>query len=44
LYAANVASSIKEGIVLARQAIESGAAQNKLTQFVAFTQKAGASA
>jgi anthranilate phosphoribosyltransferase len=44
LYAANVASSIKEGIVLARQAIESGAAKNKLEQFVAFTQKAGASA
>jgi len=44
LYAANVASSIKEGIVLARQAIESGAAKNKLEQFVAFTQKAGAAA
>jgi anthranilate phosphoribosyltransferase len=44
LYAANVSSSIKDGIALARQAIESGAAKNKLEQFVAFTQKAGASA
>jgi anthranilate phosphoribosyltransferase len=44
LYAANVTSSIKEGIALARQAIESGAAKTKLEQFVAFTQKAGASA
>jgi anthranilate phosphoribosyltransferase len=42
LYAANVASNIKDGIVLARQAIESGAAKNKLEQFVAFTQNAGA--
>jgi anthranilate phosphoribosyltransferase len=41
LYAANVATSIKEGIVLARQAIESGAAKQKLEQFIAFTQKAG---
>jgi len=44
LYAANVSSSIKDGIALARQAIESGAAKNKLEQFVVFTQKAGASA
>ena len=42
LYAANVTGSIKDGILLARQAIESGAAKNKLEQFVAFTQKAGA--
>ena len=42
LYAANVASSIEEGIALARNAIESGAAKSKLAQFVAFTQKAGA--
>ena len=44
LYAANVASTIKEGIALARQAIESGAAKQKLEQFVAFTQKAGGAA
>ena len=44
LYAANVATSIKEGIVLARQAIESGAAKQKLEQFIAFTQKAGLAA
>jgi anthranilate phosphoribosyltransferase len=44
LYAANVATSIKEGIALARQAIESGAAKQKLEQFVAFTQKAGGAA
>jgi hypothetical protein len=43
-YAANVATSIKEGIALARQAIESGAAKQKLEQFVAFTQKAGGAA
>jgi anthranilate phosphoribosyltransferase len=39
-----VVGSIKEGIVLARRAIESGAAKSKLEQFVAFTQKAGVSA
>jgi anthranilate phosphoribosyltransferase len=44
LYAANVASTIKEGIALARKAIESGAAKQKLAQFVAFTQKAGGAA
>jgi anthranilate phosphoribosyltransferase len=44
LYAANVASSIKEGIVLAQQVIESGAAKEKLEQFIAFTQKAGLAA
>jgi anthranilate phosphoribosyltransferase len=42
LYAANVAASIKDGIALARQVIESGAAKQKLAQFVAFTQKGGA--
>ncbi|MFN0160074.1 MAG: anthranilate phosphoribosyltransferase, partial [Burkholderiales bacterium] len=39
LYAANVASSIKEGLVLAREAIASGAARAKLDAFVAFTRK-----
>jgi anthranilate phosphoribosyltransferase len=43
LYAANVTTSIKDGIALARETIASGAAKNKLTQFVAFTQKAGTS-
>jgi anthranilate phosphoribosyltransferase len=43
LYAANVTMSIKDGIALARETIASGAAKNKLTQFVAFTQKAGTS-
>ena len=41
LYAANVATSIKDGIALARQVIESGAAKQKLAQFVAFTQTSG---
>jgi anthranilate phosphoribosyltransferase len=41
LYAANVATSIKDGIALAQQVIESGAAKQKLAQFVAFTQKSG---
>ena len=40
LYAANVASSIGEGIARAREAIDSGAAQAKLAQFIAFTQVA----
>ncbi len=40
LYAANVASSITDGLALARVAIESGAAKAKLAQFVAFGQKA----
>lgn len=44
LYAANVAKSMKEGVELARQAIETGAAQTKLAQFVAFTQQESASA
>ena len=40
LYAANVADSMKAGIVLARKAIESGAARAKLAQLVAATQAA----
>ncbi len=39
LYAANVAGSIREGIDKARDAVASGAAKKKLTQFVAVTQK-----
>jgi anthranilate phosphoribosyltransferase len=39
IYCANVAASIGEGIAKARQAIASGAAQQKLKQFVAATQK-----
>jgi anthranilate phosphoribosyltransferase len=44
LYAANVTASIKDGIALARQVIESGVAKEKLAQFVAFTQKSGSTA
>ena len=40
LYAANVADSISSGIVLARAAIESGAARAKLEQLVAATNRA----
>ena len=40
LYAANVANSIGDGIALAREALDSGAAQAKLAQFIAFTQAA----
>jgi anthranilate phosphoribosyltransferase len=40
LYAANVASSMADGLARARVAIESGAAKAKLAQFVAFGQKA----
>ena len=40
LYAANVASSIADGLDRARAAIESGAAKAKLAQFVAFGQRA----
>ncbi|WP_089951880.1 anthranilate phosphoribosyltransferase [Limnohabitans sp. 2KL-3] len=40
LYAANVASSIADGLARARVAVESGAAKAKLAQFVAFGQKA----
>ncbi|MES1978687.1 MAG: anthranilate phosphoribosyltransferase [Pseudomonadota bacterium] len=42
LYAANVASSIKDGIVLAQQALESGAAKARLEQLVSITQKLAA--
>ncbi|MDP3606712.1 MAG: anthranilate phosphoribosyltransferase, partial [Polaromonas sp.] len=38
LYAANVADSMKAGIALAREAIDSGAAQGKLEQLVATSQ------
>jgi anthranilate phosphoribosyltransferase len=44
LYAANVSTTIKDGIALARQVIESGAAKQKLEQFIAFTQKSGSAA
>jgi anthranilate phosphoribosyltransferase len=40
LYAANVASTIAEGLERARVSIESGAAKAKLAQFVAFGQNA----
>ena len=40
LYAANVASSIADGLARSRVAIESGAAKAKLAQFVAFGQMA----
>ncbi|MBK6629842.1 MAG: anthranilate phosphoribosyltransferase [Betaproteobacteria bacterium] len=39
LYAANVADSVADGIVRAREAIASGAARARLDQFVVFTQK-----
>jgi len=39
LYTANVVDSIADGIVRAREAIDSGAARAKLDQFVVFTQK-----
>ena len=42
LYAANVADSMKAGIELARKAIESGAAKDRLAQFVDATQALGA--
>jgi anthranilate phosphoribosyltransferase len=42
LYAANVATSIANGIERARAAISSGAAMQRLEQFVALTQKLGA--
>ena len=41
LYAAGVADSIGAGLVLAREAIASGAARAKLDQFVQVTQKLG---
>ena len=40
LYAANVSSSIAQGLEAARQALDSGAAQAKLAQFIAATQAA----
>jgi anthranilate phosphoribosyltransferase len=39
LYAANVATSIRDGIERAREAVASGAAKRKLESFVAVTQK-----
>ena len=39
LYAANVAESMLAGVQLARKAIESGAARQKLDQLIAFSQK-----
>jgi anthranilate phosphoribosyltransferase len=44
LYAANVADSMKAGIGLAREAIDSGAAQSKLEQLVSATQGLGGTA
>ena len=38
LYAANVVASIAEGIDRARNALDSGAAQAKLAQYIAFSQ------
>jgi anthranilate phosphoribosyltransferase len=42
LYAADVAGSIDDGILMAREAIASGAAKRKLDHFVATTQKLAA--
>ncbi len=42
LYAANVASTIADGIARARQALDSGAARAKLDSFVKVTQNLGA--
>jgi anthranilate phosphoribosyltransferase len=42
LYAANVAPSMKEGIALARKAVESGAAKERLDRLVAFSKSQGA--
>ena len=39
LYAANVAPSIEEGLVLAKKTLASGAALKKLHQWLAFTQQ-----
>jgi anthranilate phosphoribosyltransferase len=44
LYAANVADSLKTGIVLARKAIDSGAAKARLEQLVSITQGLGGAA
>ena len=40
LYAANVSADIAEGVVLAREALRSGAARAKLDEFIAFAQGA----
>ncbi len=40
IYVSGIAPTLKEGIVKARQTIESGDARRKLDEFVAFTQKA----
>jgi len=42
LYAANVAASMREGIALARGALESGAAKARLQQFTSMTQQLAA--
>jgi anthranilate phosphoribosyltransferase len=42
LYAANVAPSMQAGLELAQQALESGAARDKLHQLVAFSHQEGA--
>ena len=42
LYAANVAASMREGIALARAALESGAAKARLQQFTSLTQQIAA--
>ncbi len=44
LYAANVAESMKAGIELAREAIDSGAAKGKLEQLVSTTKRLGGTA
>lgn len=41
LYAANIADSIKEGVARAREAVVSGAARQRLEQWVALTQRLG---
>jgi len=43
LYAAGIAESIDQGIAQARESIASGAAKNRLDNFIATTQKLGAS-
>ncbi|MDO9358445.1 MAG: anthranilate phosphoribosyltransferase, partial [Polaromonas sp.] len=44
LYAANVAGTMKDGIVLARKAVDSGEARARLEQLVATTQELGGTA
>jgi anthranilate phosphoribosyltransferase len=41
LYAANVAPTMAAGLQMAKQAIANGLAQDKLTQFTAFTNRHG---